>query len=261
MLKTGLFHFCLIMFFSAQAQKFSIGAKAGLLASWSHLADKADRPQFKSIPKPGISVAGLINFPLKNEYSFQAEGGASRQGRIVSYNDGTWKNNCTYYFADMNMMLRKSFQLHVLKDVPSNWFLNIGPNINYWISSNGRITADPNSDQKFTAVFNKEPTTAYDKMYLNNVNRWLFGLNLGIGFNASTARKQRIFTELRVTWASTYLGKKNSAAMNILGFEDNLKANLAVINLSVAYVFDKDIKESRKGGSTYKIKKSSTKKK
>ena len=242
-------------FFSAQAQKFDIGGKVGVLVTWPHFGDSEDKKDFKPLPKLGLSIAGLINFPLKNNYSFQTEAGFSRQGRIVSYNAGTWKNSSTYYFADMNMMLRKSFNLRIAKNIPTNWFLNIGPNINYWISANGKIEVEYGVTQKFTGVFNKAPEPSYDKMYLNNINRWLFGLNLGIGFNATTTRHQKIFTELRFTWAGTYLGKKNSASMDgILGFQDNLKASLNVVNLSVAYIIDKDRKESKMGKSTLKIK-------
>ncbi len=251
----SIFLFFVLPFFSAFAQKFDIGGKAGALISWPAFGDKEDKKVFGSFPKLGISVAGLINFPLKDRYSFQAEGGFSRQGRIVSYNSGTWKNNCTYYFADMNMSLRRSFRLKISKNIPTNWFLNIGPNINYWISANGVVKADPGVTQRFTGVFNKTPEPVYDKMYLNDINRWLFGLNLGVGFNAATARTQKIITELRFTWVGTYLGKRNSASMNILGFQDDLKASLNVLNLSVAYIFDKDRKESKMGKSTHKEKK------
>ncbi len=255
MFKSGSILLCLVLpLFSAHAQKYTIGGKAGVLISWPAFADKVDKKAFGSLPRLGISVAGLINFPLKEHYSFQAEGGFSRQGRTVTYNAGNWRNKCTYYFADMSMMLRRSFRLRLAENIPSNWFVNIGPNINYWISSSGTIAADPGVTQKFTGVFNRTPEPVYDKMYLNDINRWLFGLNMGIGFNATTLRKQKIMTELRFTWAGTYLGKKNSATMNILGFEDNLKASLNVLNLSVAYVFDKDRQDSKKGKSTLKIK-------
>jgi hypothetical protein len=255
MVKSTALLLCLLLaFFGAHAQKYTIGGKAGVLLSWPTFADKEDKNVFGSRPRLGFSVAGLINFPMKEHYSFQAEGGFSRQGRTITYSAGTWKNECTYYFADMNMMLRRTFRLHLAKNIPTNWFLNIGPNINYWISSSGRIQVDPGVTQIFTGVFNQKPGPVYDKMYLNDVNRWLFGLNVGLGFNATTLRRQKIMTELRFTWAGTYLGKKNSATMNILGFEDNLKAGLNVINLSVGYVFDKDRQLSKTGKSTLKIK-------
>jgi len=253
--KSGTLLVCLLLtLFCAHAQKYTIGGKAGVLLSWPHFADKEDKDVFGSRPRIGVSVAGLINFPMKEHYSFQAEGGFSRQGRTITYNGGTWKNKCTYYFADANMMLRRTFRLHIARNIPTNWFLNIGPNINYWISSSGRIQVDPGVTQKFTGVFNKTPEPVYDKMYLNDVNRWLFGINVGVGFNATTLRRQKIMVELRFTGGGTYLGKKNSATMNILGFQDDLKASINVINLSVAYVFDKDRQLSKTGKSTLKIK-------
>src|SRR6185295_3070677 len=195
--KTGFLVLSLVLsFLNAQSQKFSIGGKAGVLIAWPAFGDKEDKKVFGSLPKLGLSIAGLINFPLKSNYSFQAEGGVSRQGRIVTYNGGSWRNNCTYYFADMNMMLRRSYKFRIAENIPSDWFFNIGPNINYWISSHGTVEADPGVSQKFTGVFHKTPEPVYDKMYLNDINRWLFGLNIGVGFNATTLRKQKIMTEL-----------------------------------------------------------------
>ena len=240
----------LFLLLEATAQKFSIGAKAGILASWSSLADAEDKQNFGSKPKLGFSVAGLINFPLKNNYSFQAEAGFSQQGRIVTFNGGTWENHCTYYFGDLSMLLRRSFRLDIGKDIPANWFINVGPNINYWIQGKGKLTAEPNSEQKYSILFNKTPDLSYDKMFLTDINRWLFGLSAGIGFNATTMRYQKIFTELRFSFAKTYLGQKNSATINILGFEDNLKANLITTSLSVAYIFDEDLRKAKMGKST-----------
>lgn len=237
------------LFCRAEAQKFSFGAKAGALVSWCSFADPDDSKEFSSLPKAGFLVEGLINFPMKSNYSFQAEGGFSQHGRRVSYANGTWENNSTYYFGNLSMILRRSFQLHVLKNVPTNWFVNVGPSINYWLSGRGNIIVEYGVTQPYSMIFNKPSDLSYDKMFVNDANRWLFGLSGGIGFDATTLRNQKIVTELRVSFAKTYLGNKNSTAINVLGFEDSLKANLLTINLSVAYVFDKDIKESKMGKS------------
>ena len=147
------------------------------------------------------------------------------------------------------MILRRSFRLHVIKNVPTNWFVNVGPNINYWIGGRGNIIVEYGVTQPYSMIFNKTSDLSYDKMFINDANRWLFGLSGGIGFNATTVRNQKIVTELRVSFAKTYLGNKNSSSINVLGFEDSLKANLLTVNLSVAYVFDRDIKESKMGKS------------
>ena len=94
-------------------------------------------------------------------------------------------------------------------------------------------------------------------MYLNNTNRWLYGLNLGIGFNARTLKNQKILTELRLTWGQTYLGQPNSESVGgvVAISEDlSLKCNLKIINFSIAYIFDKDIRESKMGKSNKKLK-------
>ena len=240
------------------AQKFSLGAKAGLLLTYPNFADAVDHQNTTSRLKPGFSVGGLIIFPLKNKYSFETEAGFSQQGRSVKFtNIGTHYNISTYYFADFSMALRKTFPLKIKENVATNWFFNIGPNVNYWISGKGRIDTDNGITQHYTIVFDKTPGIEYDKMYMNDVNRWLFGLNIGIGFNATTLKNQKIVTELRMTWGQTYLGKSNSASLNLPIFQteqQSMKFNLKVINLSVAYIFDKDIRKAKKGKSDIKKK-------
>jgi len=241
-----------------QAQKFSLGAKAGLLLTYPNFADAVDHQNTTSRLKPGFSAAGLIIFPLKNKYSFETEAGLSQQGRSVKFtNIGTHYNVSTYYFADLSMALRKTFPLKIKENVATNWFFNIGPNVNYWLSGKGRIDTDNGITQHYTIVFDKTPGIEYDKMYMNNVNRWLFGLNIGLGFNATTMRNQKIVTELRMTWGQTYLGQSNSASLNLPVFQteqQSMKFNLKVINLSVAYIFDKDIRKAKKGKSDIKKK-------
>jgi hypothetical protein len=236
-----------------RGQKFSLGAKAGILAAYTNFAEETDKSKSNVMLKPGYSVAGIIDFPLKKSYSFQAEAGFSQQGRVISFSSDQQKNTSTYNFIDLAMGLRKSFNFNIKKDIASQWFVNIGPNINYWVSGNGRIDTEFGIPQDYSIVFN-QTGTAYDKMYMNGVNRWLFGLNLGLGFNVTTLRNQRFITELRLTWGQTYLGNTNSAFWNNISFQgqESMKFNLKVLNFSVAYVFDKDIKLAKKGKSTKK---------
>jgi hypothetical protein len=241
------------------AQKFSYGLKAGILGVYTNFPEQ---DSLRSGIKPGFNVGGLIIFPLKKEYSFTAEGGFSQQGRSWTYkpNDSKWTS--TYHFIDLSMALRKSFQLKLFKDVPSTWFVNIGPNINYWLTGKGRFVPGhgsgfpSGSTQDLKVVFDQTPSTAYHTLYINNENRWLFGLNIGFGFNMTTTRYQKFVTELRMTWGQTYLGQKNSESLYNLSANGNmsLKCNLKVINLSVGYILDRDIRRGKMGKSTKKVK-------
>ena len=233
-------------------QKFSFGAKAGPLISWGNFGDKDDKDDFSHTIKPGFYVAGLVMFPLKNNYSFQAEFGFSQKGRIITFNNDTWENNATYYFGDAAMMLRRSFPLNLGPNIPSQWFINIGPHVSYWVSGKGKVTSG--GSYSYDVVFGEMPLTPsspdFDKMYLRDVNRWLFGIDFGVGFNAPLKRNRNITTELRFTSGHTFFGTKTSAANRTLGFTDNLRANEKVLSLTVAYVLDVNVQEGRKGKST-----------
>ncbi len=233
-------------------QKFSLGVKAGPLMSWNSFGDKDDKDDYSHKIKPGFYAAGLICFPLKNSYSLQTEFGFSQKGRKISFNDDTWKNDATYYFGDVAMLLRRSFPLNLGPDIPSQWFVGIGPHVSYWISGKGKISAGGSYDYNvlFTEMPQDPTEPDFDKMYVVDENRWLFGIDIGVGFIAPLKQNRKISTELRFTSGHTFFGTKTSASNRTLGFTDNLRSNEKVISLTVSYVIDVNVQESRKGKST-----------
>ncbi len=240
--------------YSVQAQEFSLGIKGGLLLTRSIIADKIDRKDFSQQNKFGYLGAALIIFPLKNRYSFETEVGFSQRGRKILSNNETWTNSGTYYYGDVSMLLRKSFPFKLRKNIPSMWFVNVGPNISYWLGGHGKIGT--NQYQRYDIVFEPMPETPpgtgpdFDKMYFTDVNRWLFGINIGVGFVSPLRRSQKVLTELRFMSGHTFYGGVNSASWRTLGFTDNLRSNEKVLSLTVAYVFDFNLKEGKKGKST-----------
>jgi hypothetical protein len=234
---------------ACHAQKFSLGVKAGVPVTWAYFQDRDLRRQFGSRPKLGYLMGGLIKFPLKNNYSFLSEFAYVQKGRRLSFHDG-WENNATYHFIDLSMALRKSYNFNLIKNVRSNWYFNFGPHIEYWVNGRGRLITD-GPGAKYTVLFNKIPDANFNHNYLSDVNRWLFGIDLGIGLDFPFTARRRLQTELRFGWGQTYLGKKNSiSALQILGFDDSLRENLKTMTLSVAYTFDLDLRDSKKGKST-----------
>jgi len=235
----------------AHAQEFSLGVKAGALASISVYGDKDDGKQFDSKPTPGFYVAGILAFPLKNNYACVLEGGFSQHGRSIRFNEGYGKNTATYSFTDAALLLRKGFNIQLGKDVPSSVYFNIGPHINYWLSGKGRVGTIENDGAAYTVVFEQEPDLGqFDKMYLNNINRWMFGLDIGVGLEAPITKTQHLQVELRFTSGHTFYGDRNSATYSWIEFEDNLRANEKVLSLTAAYTFGFNIQESKKGKST-----------
>lgn len=252
----NIFYSLLFLYFLSVApsygQEFSLGIKGGPLVTLANFGDKDDKDEFSHDPKLGYYVAGLVSFPLKKNYSFQTEFGFSQKGRKITFNSDTWENDATYYFGDAAMMLRRSFPLHLGRNVPTTWFVNIGPHISYWIGGNGTVESGGSYD--YDLVFGpmpvEPPEPDFDKMYLTNINRWLFGIDIGVGFVAPLRSSKKLSTELRFTSGHTFFGQKNSAANRTLGFTDNLRSNEKVLSLTVAYVIDVNVKDNRKGKST-----------
>lgn len=240
---------------ASNAQKFSLGLKAGLGATYTNFNDQKDT--LKSGIKTGFSAAGFIIFPMKNNCSFIAEGGYTKQGRKWEYTPNHDKWTSTYNFWEMSMALRKTYRLKIKHDIYSTWFINFGPNINYWISGKASMVPYFGINQHYTVAFDGKQGYSYTKISVRDENRWLFGLNFGIGTTFTTLKNQKVVTELRMTWGQTYLGKRHSESLGgTPGINDemSLKCNLKTLSLSIGYIFDRDIQKGRMGKSTKKVK-------
>lgn len=234
----------------AAAQKFNLGIKAGPNFTIGRFRDSDLRDEFKSKLVIGYFVGGTIQFPLKNDYSFGTEAGFSHKGKKLEFNDGTWVNKAGFDFIDLSMSLRKSFEFQLRPDVRSKLIVGVGPNIAYWLRAKGEIDAG-GPVAKYSVAFNQEPDGNFNINYYNEINRWLFGLDLGFGLEAPISSTQKILTELRFTFGQTNLGTTDSSStVEILGFKDDLKMNLKTLSLSATYLFSFDLKESKMGRST-----------
>lgn len=243
----------LIVFISpvihTSGQNFSLGVKAGPSITLGRFGDSDLRDIYSNRVKIGFTVGGFISFPLAKDYSFLAETAYSQKGKKVKFNNNEWTNKATFNFIDVSMALRKSFNFQLRPDVRSRIQVNIGPNVEYWLNGKGNIGAGGKSD--YTIAFDKEPDANFNINYYNNVNRWLFGIDFGIGMDAPINSRQRVMAELRFTFGQTNLGKDDSSSnIEILGFQDDLRMNLKTLSLTFGYTFSFDLKESKMGRST-----------
>jgi hypothetical protein len=241
------------------AQKFTIGVKGGVSLNWAGFGDKVQKDTFSASPSFGYMGGFQIGFPLKRDFQLMIEGGYSRKSRTLTFDRDRWVNRTAFNMAEGNMLLRKTYRFYLEKNVPSVWFFEIGPEINYVINAHGRIVVNDGIPNKYKVIYQGEPDYTFDHMFYKDGNRWLFGLVLGVGFKAPLRNNKFITTQFRFTSGHTFLGKKGSKSeINIFGFEDTLITNIKSISVSAAYTLDFDVQQSRKGKSTLqkKIKKS-----
>lgn len=255
-MKLNRYHFLIFcLFFCAPllgtAQKYSIGIKAGVSAHWAGFGEKEQKDTFSTAIAPGYSAGFQIGFPLKKDFRVMLEGAYAQKKRTLTFEDGRWKNHTTFNIAEANMLLRKTYRFNLGKNVPSEWFFELGPEVNYLINANGKIVVNNGVPHPYEVMFEKEPDYSFDRMFYKNANRWLFGLVLGVGFKAPLRNHHHLTTQLRFVSGHTFLGKKNSSStINLFGFEDTLITNLKTVSLSLAYTLEFDTQQSRKGKST-----------
>jgi hypothetical protein len=243
----------------------------------------------KNKAKFGFTAVGQLGFPLQKDYTCLIEAGYSRAGRKVEYNKGDWQNDFTYNYITTSLALRRAFQFKLKNGAYADWFLNVGPNIAYMAGAKGAIRVhvpkqgEPWNTPAKTTVrpFDVEFHTLsdsgwYKKNYneigvyhFNNANRFFFGVDIGAGAFAPITARQRVYVELRLTLGQTFIRKRDTKAVlgGTLGgitdpanpdpnpgvygqFSDPLTTNMKTIALTVAYTFNFDKKEAKKGKST-----------
>src|SRR5688572_19170263 len=124
---------------AGESQKFSLGIKAGALTSWPGFGDKEDKDRFSRKLSVGYSGGFLVDFPMKGNYRFLSEFVFTQKGRRLTFNDDEWENRSVYKFIEATMVLRKSYKFALKKNVPAQWFFNIGPEIGYWLNGKGKL--------------------------------------------------------------------------------------------------------------------------
>ncbi|HMQ00497.1 MAG TPA: porin family protein [Cyclobacteriaceae bacterium] len=231
------------------AQKFQVGPRIGPLLSFNNFGDNEARESFDTFIKPGFIAGVMVGFPLKDNFSFVVDANYAQKGRTLLFYERAWKNSVTHNHLEGSMLVRKAFDFEFSKGVPGKAFVNIGPNVSYLLGGSGSVSTVAVT-QRYTIVFNELPTADFTKMYYNNFNRWMFGLDVGAGFSAPVSKDHQLLTELRFLFGHTYFGQEDSSYIDLLGFIDNMKANYRVISISLTYVIEQDLKNNRKGKST-----------
>jgi len=241
----------------SNAQKYSLGFRAGGTVNWASFRDKDQKDTFSVKLSTGFTLGALLGFPLKNNYSVIIEGSFSQKSRTLS--DGLLENHATYKFIDGTLLLRKAYKFQLGANVPAEWFVNIGPEVGYWLSGKGFFTAG-GPEYPYLIEFDKVPDGDMKYLYYNDANRLFFGLVLGVGIKAPLRNNTAISCELRFVSGHTDLGNNKYEYpprewySSLLNYNDTMRMNLKVLSLSVAYTYDFDKIESRKGRSTLKKK-------
>lgn len=225
---------------TAYCQLFKLGAGGSVHAFTSHLGDVNDKDIFQPKWSVGYSPGIFTNIMFSDNFSLQTEFYYSWQGRKLVTKESGWYHRARYQYIEVPILLRKTFDIKLYKDIPTTWFFNVGPNIKYWTKGKGNVITGENVEVEYDVVFGSPPEDSFpfEYMYLSDVNRLMFGLTAGVGFSIDVVKFNTLFLEMRYTHGHTYFGKKDSHRYNVLGFQDTMLSNPRTITFTAAYMLE-----------------------
>lgn len=249
---TGFF---LVVLFNVSFGQFDIGPLVGFDVykpfpkaknSEEYYERFSNRIQF------GLMAGGYFNYHITDKIGIATAVYYSLKGKTTDIEGVRWSNISRYNFVEAPLLFRYTWGQSMYAGIPYRPYFNFGPNVSYWMSGRGKLEGGATLNYKI--VFD-EPSYDIYTMSLRDVNRWIWGLDIGGGMEITVYDVQKLFLDFRIGIGHTFLGEPDSVnpnSINILGFDDDLKVHYRTFMVTVAYTFEIDFLKMRKGKSTIK---------
>ncbi len=231
------FLFFTLMNNTGYAQIF-FGFKAGVNATDTKFESEVYKKFYDTNYKLGFTAGAVFLIENKEKYGLYAEFLYSRKGKSVDSHANDYISNvASYNYLDFPILFRMKF-----KQPKFNWFLQMGPEISYWLGGHGEFKVyEPDRDvittYEYEINFGEQQNTA-DYMNVQDANRVQIGLALGGGMIWNLQNGNYISLDLRYTFGHTYLGGFESGTIPNIGLVDNFEHTNNVASISAVYYFD-----------------------
>jgi hypothetical protein len=244
----------------SHAQVVRLGVKAGPRMSWMKLDDAKHKNIVDIKPVFSYSVGGVAAFKVKDRYFLHTELNYTTKGKISTGKlDPLLDDRVTYHYLEVPALFSLQFKSRTKSDKQFKWYLGIGPNVSYWMGGRGVIKGSDLYENKinqlkYTVAFGDRPDAdSPDKMFVEDAQRFQFGLNAGGGFLFEPGGNRKIMIDLRYELGHSQLGEKGDFIIPT-DYDDNLNARNMGFTLSVMYLFEINLDPNvrNRGKSTIK---------
>lgn len=229
-----------------------VGPKLGFQGGRAVFADEDYRQEFTSGFMPGPQAGVVLNYRVNSFYSLHTEMFFSQKGKkstSIAEDEPEIKNRAVYDYIDLPMLLRLSKHKN-FKKYKLEYYINAGPAFNYWLGGRGTLHNTElyeyydSNEANYKIQFN-EPVEQYgDNLYVTDPNRLQMSLDFGGGVIFDLGTGQSIMVDVRNSFGigKTYMGKRDSGDFGLFSYNDNFEAVNHVMGISVAYLFDIDMR-------------------
>lgn len=253
-------HFLILLFIGisplALSQKLMIGPMIGGGLSAPMYENKEFLDTHSIHWMPGFHGGLTAIWQASNRFALSHDLSYGQQGKkIMGENEQTSFREYHSYISSP-IALRVVFGNDRIK-----YFGSLGPNVRYWLKSNGRAnlpelyeiyeTLDP---LDYTLRFADVANTNREVFIVSEPNRLQLGIDIGGGVMIPI-NKQWLSLDLKYTWGHTNMAKPESTYTPFAFYEGNLVHTQQSIQFSFAYLFSFDLFEmTHKGKSIQKTK-------
>lgn len=192
-------------------ERIHVGLRGGLgLCVPSVIPDSAAQSQ----PSLGWS-AGLMG-TLKVGSGYHLEVGGDYQRTTSKQSGAGTENILALNLITTNIALRRDRIFPRAAGPWSSLYLKAGPTFSYWMSGKGTLSVQGQS-YSYPIHFVGKADSTLGGLQVPGANRWLAGLDVGVGMSIPIARQQKFFLEVRGTFMLTPLSDDSPAYLNIPG--------------------------------------------
>lgn len=250
---------CLLFFSNLSEAQYWFGPKVGgNYSSFIYQSAEFETDSFSISPTYNFELGGVFIYQATDMFSVQGEIFYERLRRDLENRNGISPDvvsNMTYHFISVPINFRVSFG-----NEPIHYYLSGGIKMKFWTGGNGFIQAgepefgDEGSDIK-KIVFRQSKSDVLNGVYaVPDANIMQFGLSVGGGVYLDLRTNGRLLFDARYTFGHSNMGFNNNQdfVIGVTGYSENFAHRANTISLSLAYLFQYDVKLQSKGMSTSK---------
>lgn len=222
---------------NAHSQAF-IGLRAGANANKMAFDQEVYKKFYDTGFRYGYTGGVVFLYENKEKYGLYTEFLYSRKGKYVESRANDYLTNVAdYQYIDVPILFRVRF-----KQPKFDWFLMLGPELNYWLGGNGAFEVyDPGRDEitRYEYEINFDETSgSSDILNIEEANRLQISLSIGAGVVWKLKNANFVSLDMRFSLGNTFIGGFESASIPNIALVDNLEYTNNILAVSVVYYVD-----------------------
>lgn len=240
-IKTKIFLLVLIalvsLYSDANSQAF-VGLRAGVNANKHVFSQEIYKKFYDTGFRLGYTGGVVFLYENKQKYGLYTEFLYSQKGKYVESRANNYLTNVAdYQYFDVPILFRVRF-----KQPKFDWFLMMGPELNYWLGGQGTFEVyDPSRDEVTAYQYEinfGETSGSSDILNVEEANRLQISFSVGAGFVWKLQNANYISLDMRFSLGNTYIGGFESASIPNIALVDNLEYTNNILSLSMVYYVD-----------------------